>query len=259
MEIDLTKPNTARVVDYYLGGHHNFEIDRILADRVAKMYPLDIIEEMRRLRRCLQRAVTYMAKDRGLAHFLDFGSGLPTCGNTHLVALAINPQAKVIYSDIDHLTVAYGQEIVAREPNVRYVWCDAADPSTLLDSPQAKELLGNNRRVGIIFMALTHFLDDETLTSGATKLYEWAAPGSCLFLTVEAETWKTDPYMQEVSKLVHSAGVVHYQRSKPELLALLAPWQLTEHGVSRNVQWGLPEEEKDPEERLTGYSMVLYK
>ncbi len=255
----MTKPNMARIVDYYLGGHHNFEIDRIMADRAVKVYPVDVIEETKRLRRCLQRAVTYMTKDKGLTHFFDFGSGLPTCGNTHQVALAINPQTKVIYSDIDHLTVAYGQEIVSREPNVRYVWCDAADPGTLLDSPQAKELLGNNRRAGIIFMALAHFLDDETLTSGAMKLYEWAAPGSCLFLTVEAETWKTDPYLQEVSKLAHRSGVVIYLRSKQELLALFAPWQLTEHGVSRNLQWGLPEEEKDPEERLTSYSMVLYK
>lgn len=100
MEIDLTKPNSARIVDYYLGGHHNFEIDRILGDRVAAIYPADIIDETRRLRRCLQRAVGYMAKEKGVTHFLDFGSGLPTCGNTHEVALAINPQATVIYSDL---------------------------------------------------------------------------------------------------------------------------------------------------------------
>ncbi|MFQ6058867.1 MAG: SAM-dependent methyltransferase [Anaerolineae bacterium] len=259
MEIDLTKPNPARIVDYYLGGHHNFEIDRLLADRAAEMYPGDVIEETRKVRLCLQRAVTYMAKEKGLTHFLDFGSGLPTCGNTHEVVLAINPQARVIYSDIDHLTVAYGKEIIAQEPHVRYVWCDAADPSTLLDSPEAKELLGDERRVGIIFMALAHFLTDETLASGARRLYEWAAPGSHLFLTVESETWQTDPYLQEVSKLVHRAGIPLYQRAKQELLALLSPWRLTEHGVARNLQWGLSEEEKDPEERLTTYSMVLYK
>lgn len=259
MEIDLTKPNPARIVDYYLGGHHNFEIDRILADRAAEMYPVDVIEDTRKMRRCLQRAVAYMAREKGLAHFIDFGSGLPTCGNTHEVVLAINPQAKVIYSDIDHLTVAYGKEIIAGEPNVRYVWCDAADPSTLLDSPEAKELLGDERRVGIIFMGLAHFLDDETLSSGARRLYEWAAPGSHLFLTVESETWQTDPYLLEVSKLVHKAGVPLYQRTKQGWLALLRPWRLTEHGIARNLQWGLPEEEKDPEERLTSYSMVLYK
>jgi len=259
MEIDLTKPNPARIVDYYLGGHHNFEIDRILADRAAEMWPGDFVEDTRRLRRCLRRAGSYMASEKGLTYFLDFGSGLPTCGNTHEVVLAINPQAKVIYSDIDHLTVAYGREIIAHEPNVRYVWCDAADPSTLLDSSEAKKLLGDHRRVGIVFMALAHFLDDETLASGARKLYEWAAPGSHLFYTAESETWQTDPYLRELSKLLHRAGIPLYQRTEQENLALLSPWRLTEHGVVRNLQWGLPEGEKDPEERLIAYSMVLYK
>ena len=245
MEIDLTKPNSARIVDYYLGGHHNFEIDRILADQIVEMYPMDVVEETRKTRHCLQRAVSYMAKDKGLSHFLDLGSGLPTCGNTHLVTLAINPQAKVIYSDIDHLTVAYGKEITADEPNVRYVWCDAADPTTLLDSPEATELLGDQRRVGIVFMALAHFLDDEGLASWAMKVHEWAAPGTHIFLTTEAETWKTDPHLHKVAQLVHQSGISHYQRAEQELVALLSPWQLTEHGVTYNVQWGLSEQESD--------------
>ena len=259
MEIDLTKPNSARVVDYYLGGHHNFEIDRILGDRVAEIYPMDIINETRKMRQCLQRVVGYMAKEKEIANFLDFGSGLPTCDNTHLVALAINPQATVIYSDIDHLTVAYGKEITANEPNVRYVWCDAADPTTLLDSPEAKELLGDHRRVGIIFMALAHFLDDEELASLAMELHEWAEPGSYLYVSTEAETWKTDPILRKVTELVSRSGLTHYQRTGQELTNLLSPWQLTEHGVARNNQWGLPKEEQDPEERLSTYSMLLYK
>ena len=259
MEIDLTKPNPARVVDYYLGGHHNFDIDRFLGDRMAELYPGDLIEEAKAMRRSLQRVVRYMVEEKGLTQFLDFGAGLPTCGNTHEVVQALDPQSKVIYSDVDHFTVAYGKEIIADEPNVRYLWCDAADPSTLLDSPETKELLGNDRRVGIIFMTLAHYIDDETLASGARKLYEWAAPGSHLFLAVESEMWKTDPYLQEVSKLVHRAGIPLYQRTKAELLALLSPWRLTEHGIARNFEWGLPEEERNPEGKLAAYSMVLYK
>ena len=259
MEIDLTKPNPARIVDYYLGGHHNFEIDRILGDRAVAKFPGDVIEQTRNTRRCLERVVQYMANEKELTHFLDFGSGLPTCGNTHEIALAIDFQARVIYSDIDPLTVAYGKEIIALEPNVRYVWCDAAEPGTLLDSPEAKELLAGDRRVGIIMMALAHYLDGEVLCSGARLLYEWAAPGSVLFLTVESETWKTDPYLQEISKLLHRVGIPLYQRAAPEWLALLSPWQLTAHGIARNLDWGLPEEEADPEQQLTSYSMVLYK
>ena len=34
-EIDLSRPSAARVYDYFLGGAHNFEIDRQLAEQIA--------------------------------------------------------------------------------------------------------------------------------------------------------------------------------------------------------------------------------
>lgn len=33
MEIDTTKPNAARIYDYYLGGNHNVEVDRQAAEQ----------------------------------------------------------------------------------------------------------------------------------------------------------------------------------------------------------------------------------
>jgi hypothetical protein len=43
MQIDMTRPNPARVIDYWLGGIHNFEIDRQLGDQVMQA-PLPILE-----------------------------------------------------------------------------------------------------------------------------------------------------------------------------------------------------------------------
>ena len=34
-ELDLDRPNAARMYDYYLGGSHNFAVDRELAGRVG--------------------------------------------------------------------------------------------------------------------------------------------------------------------------------------------------------------------------------
>ena len=39
MNLDLTKADTGRIVDYWLGGHHNFEVDRAVADKVATITP----------------------------------------------------------------------------------------------------------------------------------------------------------------------------------------------------------------------------
>ena len=36
-EISLDTPNPARIYDYWLGGHHNFEIDRMMGEKVARV------------------------------------------------------------------------------------------------------------------------------------------------------------------------------------------------------------------------------
>ena len=37
--IDDSKPNAGRMYDYYLGGNHNFEVDRQAADQVIQLLP----------------------------------------------------------------------------------------------------------------------------------------------------------------------------------------------------------------------------
>jgi S-adenosyl methyltransferase len=36
---DMSRPNAARMYDYHLGGAHNFEPDRVLADQVTQVAP----------------------------------------------------------------------------------------------------------------------------------------------------------------------------------------------------------------------------
>ena len=79
--VDTTRPNIARVYDYWLGGKDNFAADREEAERMLTVYPL-LRERARENRLFLARAVTWLAK-QGIRQFLDIGSGLPTAQNTH--------------------------------------------------------------------------------------------------------------------------------------------------------------------------------
>ena len=87
--IDTTVPSTARMYDYWLGGHDNFAADRAAALKVSEAAPeaqLMAVEN----RRFLRRAVRYLAADAGITQFLDIGTGLATQGNAHQVAQDIN-------------------------------------------------------------------------------------------------------------------------------------------------------------------------
>lgn len=237
MKLYCLKPSCARMTDYWLGGYHNFAVDRLAARHVEAILP-EAPEFWREQRHFLQRAVTYMARELGLNQFIDFGSGLPTRGNIHEIVQAINPAAKVIYSDANFTCVAQARDILDGNPNVCYEQCDVAKPSELLCAPVTSQMFGDDHRVGIGFSGLGHFLPDEGLARGFATLYEWAAEGSCMAVMTISRGVERFPKLKQV--LVRE-GMPLFPRSEQEMLELLGPWQLTEHGIATGPYWELSE------------------
>lgn len=231
------KPSWARMMDFWLGGYHNFAVDRLAARQVESTLP-EAPELWREQRRFLQRAVAYMAQELGLDQFIGFGSGLPTRGNIHEIVQAINPAAKVIYADANFTCVAQARDILNGNPNVGYEQCDAAEPGALLYAQVTSQMFGDNHRVGISFSGLGHFLSDEELAKSFATLYEWAAEGSCMAVMAINRRVERFPKLKQI--LVRE-GMSFFPRSEQEMLALLGPWRLTEHGIATGPYWGLSE------------------
>src|SRR6185437_10572462 len=75
--IDVTRPHPARMYDYYLGGKDHWPADKEAADKVLAAVP-EVRAIARANRGFLRRAVTYLARDKGITQFLDIGTGIPT-------------------------------------------------------------------------------------------------------------------------------------------------------------------------------------
>jgi hypothetical protein len=101
-----TVAHQARVYDYWLGGKDNYAADRATGDAVMKMYP-GIVAAVRAQRAFLGRAVRFLAADAGIGQFLDIGTGIPASDNTHEVAQAVAPAARVVYVDKDPVVLAH--------------------------------------------------------------------------------------------------------------------------------------------------------
>ncbi len=84
--IDISVPSVSRIYDYYLGGSHNFEVDREAARKAMEFMP-GLPKIMQANRAFMRRAVRFAAQE-GITQFLDIGSGIPTFGNVHEVAQA---------------------------------------------------------------------------------------------------------------------------------------------------------------------------
>jgi len=181
-QIDTTQPSVARVYDAILGGKDNFSVDRAVAAEAVKTMG-DGGNGARLNRAALGRAVRYMV-GQGVTQFLDLGSGLPTVQNTHEIAQAIAPGARVVYVDNDPSVYLHGQALLADDASTTVVLADIRRPDKLLTMDEVNRFLDFSQPVGLILNALIHHVLDEEDPYRIVDSYKRAlAPGSYMQLT----------------------------------------------------------------------------
>jgi hypothetical protein len=157
--IDLTRPSAARVYDYYLGGSHNFAVDRAMADEAMRLWP-ELPQIMQANRSFLRRAVRYLTS-QGITQFIDIGSGIPTAGNVHEIAQRENPDARVVYVDNDPVAVTHSRAILADTAGAVVVQGDLRFPEQIFDDDALQGLIEFTRPVALLLVAVLHFVPDE--------------------------------------------------------------------------------------------------
>src|SRR5215472_6249192 len=159
-DLDLTRPNVARVYDAMLGGKDNFAADRgFLAEvlRFAPMAPLGAIAN----RQFLRRVVHYLVLEAGVTQFLDIGSGLPTGGNVSEVAHEICPDARIVHVDNDPVVYTHSKALLADARTTDFVLGDARRPAEILADPLVRSLIDFDKPVGLLLFAVLHHIEDE--------------------------------------------------------------------------------------------------
>ncbi|MFD3543691.1 SAM-dependent methyltransferase [Streptomyces sp. NPDC058662] len=180
--IDISVPSVSRIYDYYLGGSHNFEVDRQAARRAMEFMP-GLPKIMQANRAFMRRAVRHAVAE-GVTQFLDIGSGIPTFGNVHEIARAASPEARVVYVDHDPVAVAHSQAVLAGDDRSGVVAADLRKPQDILTAPEVGRLLDLDRPVALLLVAVLHFLEDADDPHAAVAgLRDALAPGSLLILT----------------------------------------------------------------------------
>src|SRR5690349_21542848 len=150
--IDRTKPSSARVWNYILGGRDNFEIDRMVGDQVRQSFPA-IVKVAQEQRKFLVRAVTHLV-GAGIRQFLDIGTGLPTANNTHEVAQRLDSKARVVYVDNDPLVLAHARALLNSSPEgvTDYVDSDVENPARIVG--EARHTLNFDQPIGITMLGI---------------------------------------------------------------------------------------------------------
>jgi hypothetical protein len=176
-EIDISVAHPARMYDYYLGGKTHFSADRDAADKV-----LAILPEGRDMaianRAFLGRAVRFLTR-QGITQFLDIGTGIPSPGNTREVLRDVNPKARVVFVDNDPIVITHTRALLQDGGPVGVVRADLRDTGSLLADPGIKDVLDFGRPIGVLLVAVLHFIRDQQDPAGIVETLRHAiSPGS---------------------------------------------------------------------------------
>jgi S-adenosyl methyltransferase len=259
-DVDLERPSVARVYDYYLGGSHNFAVDREFAEKVIQTMP-DVRRLARENRAFLRRAVRDLCHE-GIDQFIDLGSGIPTEGNVHEVAQAINPDARTVYVDWDPVAFAHGQAILAGQALTRVVRADLRDPEALCASDEVRSLIDFHRPVAVLLIAVLHFVPDEGKPAELVgRIAGLLAPGS--YIAISHASPVTSSAFQPA--VLDKAAALYTQtanpvtaRTQPEIAALFGDLTVLEPGVVQAPLWrpDAPEELGPEATNYPGYAGV---
>jgi SAM-dependent methyltransferase len=232
----MDSPSPARVYDALLGGSHNFEVDRLAAENGTRLVP-DLPIGAAANRRFLRRAVTFLA-ERGVRQFLDVGAGIPTVGNTHEIVQEIDPQARVVYVDIDAVAVAHATAILDGNPNAVAVRGDFRAPEALLDDIDRTGLVDLSQPVGLLMVAVLHLVPDEGKPGEATAtLRDALAPGSHLAISHLTSARRPEETARLSSEVAQRDRISLVFRPQEEIAAFFGDFTLVEPGLVTVSRW----------------------
>jgi hypothetical protein len=235
--LDVTVPNVARIYDYFLGGKDHFAADREAAEELRALLP-DAALACRQNREFLRRAVRYLAGEAGIGQFIDIGSGLPTAANTHEIAQAIRPDARVAYVDNDPLVVVHGRALLESSPDVAVIDADLRAPGLITGSRVLEKLVDFSEPVAVLLVAVLHFIRDDEDPYGIVNILKSAmAPGSYLVISHVTQDGVSREENQGGMAVYQNASAPIVPRRYDEVLRFFDGMELAAPGLVSISQW----------------------
>ncbi len=230
-DFDTSRPNIARVYDYWLGGKDNFAADRDLAEKISAINPL--VADMARANRAFVVAAVTRAAQAGVTQFLDLGAGLPTHPSTDEAARDVNPSARVVYVDNDPMVVSHARALLDSRPGVAAAAADVADSAAVLADPAVREMIDPGHPVCVIMACVLHFLDAAKAQAVTGAYRDWAAPGSWLATSV---VHIASERMRALPSSDYTAGTF-LNHGEREMTGWLAGWDMIAPGIGEARRW----------------------
>jgi hypothetical protein len=240
-DIDITKPNVARVYNYFIGGKDNFSADREFARRAMELAPKAPLSAQSN-RAFLRRVVRCLVGEMGITQLIDIGSGLPTAGNVSEVAHEINPDVHVVYVDNDPVVYTHSKALLSDPVKADIINADIRDPGGILTDPTVARLIDFDRPVGLLLLAVLHHVqDDEDPNAIAARLRDAMPTGSYLAISSLRLPGRDLPELRAITLegerlLADGLGSGRW-RQDAQIRAWFGDWELLPPGLVSLAEW----------------------
>jgi hypothetical protein len=234
-DIDTDRPSAARMYDFALGGKDNFAVDRAAVDRIGEFLP-----EFRDVglanRGFLVRAVSALA-EAGVDQFIDVGTGLPTSPNVHEIAQQVHPGARVVYVDNDPIVMTHNRALRGRRPGVLTLARDLREPATIMDNPAVRRHLDFDRPIGLLFVAVLHFVRRDLAVDVVARYRRYLPAGSYLAISTACSDGMDSGLISRLESVYAGASAPMVLRSTAQVEQLFEGLDLMAPGVVDVTGW----------------------
>jgi hypothetical protein len=235
-EIDTSTPHPARMYDALLGGKDHYGADREAIRQILKVAP-EARDSARANRAFLQRAVRFLVGEAGIRQIIDIGTGIPAAGNVHQVAGEIAPQTRVVYADNDPIVHVHANALLTGSGTTSIVLADLREPEVILDHPKTRALVDFGQPVGLLLVAVLHFITEAESPARILATLRDALPsGSYLVMSHATGDLRPDA-AQSAADVYDGATSSVTLRSKARVEALFDGWELVAPGVVQVPLW----------------------
>ena len=256
---DTQHAHSARVYNYWLGGKDNYAADREAAEQAIAANP-SIVTDVRANRAFLARAVRFLAAECGIRQFLDIGTGLPTASNTHEVAQAAAPSARIVYADNDPVVLSHARALLTSTPEgaTAYLDTDLRDPSAILRA--AAQTLDFGQPAALMLLIILHLIPESDDPYGIVATLMDALPaGSYLTLAHPASDIRPAQMADMTSRVnKRMSGPGATMRDHAAVSGFFAGLEVLEPGVVQPQQWRPGPEQEGPDQ-VTAWCAVARK
>jgi hypothetical protein len=234
-DIDTNRPSPARMYDFALGGKDNFAVDRAAVEEIAKLVP-DFRDVALANRGFLIRAVDTLAQ-LGIDQFIDIGTGLPTSPNVHEMAQHAIPDSRIVYVDNDPIVVAHNRALRARHPGVIAIYQDLRQPSGVMGNPQVRAHLDFDRPIGLLFVAVLHFIRHDLAVEVVAQYCRALPPGSYMAISTTCAEGMESSLIDRLELVYSRSTAPMILRSASQVGQLFEGFDLLEPGLVDVTCW----------------------